>query len=388
MHTSSTSKRREAKTMKGPTRLAHLGSSSVTTKQQVHEKKGQQENQSTTTKTTNPHFWRDSPNDIYRQEGGRLFSADRHASLVEAVLELSLGPAFFSALLFVCVVVVVAPFPSILPWRWIWTFVDGGSLLRPAFRFRLCFLCSRCAVGGPPLDPHDCRQKNPSFLPHRSHVNVNSAQVCVVSGSHTFRRFCGFSWDTFHSGASMQQKINGTICFFSLSTSFEFCLCLSILGCLRMAFFVALFVSFDPKVCKIWRGDDFPEKTTLSNGYAKLSVQHRFDGFASRKDLVVLVAPLRFFFTVFKLLPRLLTNTYYPWDHPNLLTSTNAVSKTILTSETHSTLDCPPSSWWINPTHSKKDREKGSNLWEKKRHQSCFVLFHHTKNLIQPFGHM
>ena len=47
----------------------------------------------------------------------------------------------------------------------------------------------------------------------------------------------------------------------------------------------------------------------------------------------------------------------------------------------------PPSSWWINPTHSKKDREKRSNLWGKNHHQSCLVLFHHTKNLIQQFGH-
>ena len=66
-----------------------------------------------------------------------------------------------------------------------------------------------------------------------------------------------------------------------------------------------------------------------------------------------------------------------PWDHPNLLRSTNAVSKTILPSETHSTLDCPPSSWWITPTHSKKDREKGSNLWEKNTTNHalyCFII--------------
>jgi len=39
MHTSSTSKRREAKTMKDSTRLAHLGSSSVTTKHKYTKKK-------------------------------------------------------------------------------------------------------------------------------------------------------------------------------------------------------------------------------------------------------------------------------------------------------------------------------------------------------------
>lgn len=50
--------------------------------------------------------------------------------------------------------------------------------------------------------------------------------------------------------------------------------------------------------------------------------------------------------------------------------------KTILASETHSTLDCHPS-WWINPTHSKKDREKGSNLWEKNTTNPalyCFII--------------
>ena len=98
MHTSSTSKRREAKTMKDSTRLAHLGSSSVATKHK-YSKKRTARKPIYNNKNYKPTFPKRFAKRFYRQEGGCLFLADRHASLAEAVLELSLGPAFFSALL-------------------------------------------------------------------------------------------------------------------------------------------------------------------------------------------------------------------------------------------------------------------------------------------------
>lgn len=112
----------------------------------------------------------------------------------------------------------------------------------------------------------NCRQKNISFFPHRIHVNVNSAQVCVVSGSHTFRRFCMFSWDTFW--CEHAAKINGTICFLVFQSVWVFSMFIH-LGQSEDGLFCCFVCFFWPEGVQDLKGrDDFPEQTTLSNGYA------------------------------------------------------------------------------------------------------------------------
>lgn len=176
---------------------------------------------------------------------------------------------------------------------------DSGRLLRRSFScssvFSLVPSCGFWSANEPSQALHNCRQKNPSFLPHRIHVNANSAQVCVASGSHTFHFLYVFVF-------SSESFWCWNIFFLVFSTSLVY-MCIHLGQSDRPFVLSANFVAFTRQGPRFERAMFFLNNDAFKrNGLRWAFRTARLWWFASRKELVVcrflLLPSVRFFFTV------------------------------------------------------------------------------------------